>query len=30
MQNRIGAVFGEEAEPPPAANWAYSFEELEK
>jgi len=30
MQNKIGAIFMEEKEPPPAARWAYSLEELEE
>ena len=30
MQNKVGAIFMEKEEKPPAARWAYSLEELEK
>ena len=30
MQNKIGAIFMEKKESPPAARWAYSLEELEE
>ena len=30
MQNKVGAIFNEKKEPPPATLWAYSLEELEQ
>lgn len=30
MQNKVGAIFGEQKEPPPSARWAYSLAELER